>query len=202
MAVVFTAGVYDTHSQCSKDGLADMTRSSLPPCLIILSGLPGSGKTTLSKGLAEASRFVPIRIDVIEQAMREAGVEVMDGKGYAVGQAIAASLLRQGFGVIADSVNPIALTRAAWRDVGLSIGVPFIDVHVVCTDAAMHRERLETRADDIKGLKPVTWAEVEARVFEPWTGPHVVIDTAGHTVSACVEQVLAAACQGWPVPPP
>lgn len=40
--------------------------------LIIFSGLPGSGKSTIARALARRLRAVYLRIDTIEQAIRDA----------------------------------------------------------------------------------------------------------------------------------
>ena len=63
------------------------------------------------------------------------------GAGYRIGYDVAADNLRLGRTVIADSVNPIRLTREAWRDVAKRAGVAFVDVAVVCSDEAEHRRR-------------------------------------------------------------
>jgi predicted kinase len=41
--------------------------------LVVLSGLPGVGKTTIARELARATGAVHVRIDAIEQALRNAG---------------------------------------------------------------------------------------------------------------------------------
>ena len=75
--------------------------------LIILAGLPGTGKTTIARGLARQLGAVHIRIDSIEQAIRGSGVLVasLDDAGYRAAYAVAADNLRLGHTVIADSVN-------------------------------------------------------------------------------------------------
>ena len=75
---------------------------------MILSGLPGVGKTTIARELAVALTAVHVRIDSIEQALRDAGLTVYD-HGYRVGYAVAADNLRLGRTVIADCVNPCLL---------------------------------------------------------------------------------------------
>ena len=84
--------------------------------------------------------------------------------------------LRLGLTVVADSVNPLAITRRAWRRAAAAASVPIVEVEIVCSDAAEHRRRVEQRA------QPPTWAQVLARECDAWDRSHVVLDTAGRTV--------------------
>ena len=87
--------------------------------LIVIGGLPGTGKTSLARGLARALDAVHLRIDTIEQALRSAtmGSDAFGTAGYVVGYGVAADNLRLGRTVVADAVNPLTSTRAAWREV-------------------------------------------------------------------------------------
>lgn len=93
--------------------------------------------------------------------------------------AAAADNLRLGLSVVADSVNPLEITRAAWRSVAVAAGVPFVEIEVICSDAVEHRRRVETRAADIVGFALPTWDDVVGREYEAWGSARVVIDTAG-----------------------
>src|SRR5688572_6364417 len=93
--------------------------------LVIFSGLPGVGKTTIAMELARTIGAVHLRIDSIEQALRRAGSRV-EGEGYEVAYAVAEDNLRVGRTVIADCVNPWPLTRRAWRAVADRAGVAAI----------------------------------------------------------------------------
>src|SRR5918993_3711568 len=128
--------------------------------LIILSGLPGTGKTTIARRLASQVEGVHIRIDSIEQAIRESGVITvsLDDAGYRVGYAVAQDNLQLGRIVIADSVNPLQLTRDAWRDVARRANVASLDVEITCSDVAEHRRRIETRTSGLAGWKELSWA--------------------------------------------
>lgn len=161
------------------------------PLLIALAGLPGSGKSTLAQALAEKLRAVWVRIDTIEQAIRDAGIAEDGPAGYIVGYGIAATNLRLGHIVVADSVNPIAITRDAWRNVAIVAGARCLEVEVVCSDQAEHRSRVETRVVNVPGLVPPTWQAVMDREQDSWTRPRLVIDTAGRSIEACVAEVLA-----------
>ncbi len=171
------------------------------PRLVVLGGLPGAGKTTIARALAARLGAVHIRIDTIEQAILRAGVlkAGVEGAGYEVGYGLATDNLRLGRAVVADSVNPIALTRAAWRAAADGAGAPFAEFEIVCGDAALHRARVETRAADIAGHVLPDWAAVSGRVYEPWPEARRV-DTSGRTVEACVDEIVGAL--GATPPPP
>jgi len=162
-----------------------------PKLLIALAGLPGSGKSTLARALAQRLGAMWLRIDTIEQAMRDGGVGEVGPAGYLVGYGIAETNLLLGHGVVADSVNPLAITRDAWRDVAARAGARCVEVEVVCADPVEHRRRVETRVVEVAGLVPPTWDAVLAREWDGWTRPRMVVDTAGRDLEACVAQVLA-----------
>jgi predicted kinase len=147
--------------------------------LIVVSGLPGTGKTSFATRLARVLDAVHVRIDTIEQAIRTSSIaDDVGTAGYVVAYAVAEDNLRLGRIVVADGVNPVASTRAAWRAVAQRAAVTLLEVELVCSDALEHRRRVESRQADIAGLKLPTWSDVMNREYEPWTDDHVVIDTA------------------------
>lgn len=85
--------------------------------LIVFSGLPASGKSTIARPLALKIGAVWLRIDSIEQALRESDVVPgsLDDAGYRSAYAVAEDNLRLGRDVVADSVNPWMLTRRGAR---------------------------------------------------------------------------------------
>ena len=148
--------------------------------LIILSGLPGVGKTAIARELALQIGAMHLRIDSIEQTMRTfRGVSgPLDDAGYRVAYVVAEDNLRIGLTVIADSVNPIQLTRDAWLEVAKRAKVSPFEIEIKCSDVEEHRRRVETRITDVPGLKLPTWEEVLAREYVPWNREHLVLDTA------------------------
>lgn len=151
--------------------------------LYIFSGLPGTGKTTLSSLLAVELRAAYLRVDVVEQAMRAAGMSVEGPEGYLVCYALASQHLKLGLDVVADTVNPIPATRQAWRDAAESLEASYAEIEVVCSDANEHRRRVETRAADIPGFVLPTWEQVRNRRYEVWDRDRIVIDTAYRTAA-------------------
>ena len=162
--------------------------------LIIFAGLPGVGKTAVAQELARQLGAVHIRIDSIEQAILDSGFanSLLNDGGYRVGYAVAADNLRVGRTVIADSVNPLAITRDTWVEVASRSQVRDIEIEVVCSDANEHRHRLETRTTDFPRSRPLTWQEVVSREYHAWSREHVVIDTSRLSVEQNVDILRGA----------
>lgn len=162
--------------------------------LIIFSGLPGSGKSTIARALARQLGAVYLRIDTIEQAIRDADQtnKEMGPTGYFVAYELARENLALGSTVITDSVNPIQLTRDAYHDIALSAGVPCLDIEVVCSNPRLHRERVESRAADIAGFVLPDWQAVLDRDYEPWDRERLILDSATLSVTQSVEKIVAA----------
>ncbi|OZE82224.1 adenylyl-sulfate kinase [Rhodococcus sp. 15-649-1-2] len=157
--------------------------------LVVLAGLPATGKTTVAREVASRLQWPYLRLDTIEHRITTAGI-VPGTVGYSVLYALAADQLAVGVPVVVDSVSPVAASRDAWREVASETGAEIVLIEVACSDVDEHRRRVRTRDVGIPGLAVPTWADIQDRDYEPWTSPHHVLDTAGQSVEESVEQVL------------
>lgn len=162
------------------------------PALVVLAGLPGTGKSRVATELAHRLDAVLLSVDPIEAALRRAGIAPDQPVGlaaYVVADAVAESELGRGRVVVADAVNAVEEARAGWRGVAARTGATLRFVEVVCSDLAAHRTRLEGRGRRFAEIAEPTWAEVQRLAWAPWADERRVVDTASD-----LDAQLAAVC--------
>lgn len=160
--------------------------------LIIFSGLSGTGKSTLATLLASHLKATYLRIDTVEQGLKDVcGISKIDGMGYRLSYRVAQDNLLLGNTVIADSVNPWTLTREEWNKVATDVGARYVNIEIICSDKDEHRQRVESRVTNIQDLQLPTWEEVQKRDYCPWESERVLIDTAGKTINESFQQLIS-----------
>ena len=157
--------------------------------LFILSGLPASGKSTLSKLIVKKYNAGYLRIDTIKQGLRDLCNFNVEGEGYRLSYRIANDNLKAGHNVVSDSCNPIDLTRREWEQVAKDSNSIFINIEIVCSDKEEHRQRVETRTNEVNGLNLPTWEEIESREYHLWKDDRIIIDTAGKSIEESFEEL-------------
>jgi predicted kinase len=160
--------------------------------LVVMSGLPCSGKSTVAERLSAALSLPVISVDPVEAAMWISGIpkEMTGIAAYAVVSAIAREQLRLGLSVVVDAVNPVEIAREMWRVLAREQAAELLVIECVCSARQLHRQRVEARQRSIPGMPEVTWERVEERraEYEPWQDERLVLDTAQD-----IEGVAAAA---------
>ncbi|NOI60807.1 AAA family ATPase [Vibrio coralliilyticus] len=160
------------------------------PILYIFSGLPASGKSTLAQHLAQHTSSMYVRIDTVEQGLRDLCSFKVEGEGYRLSYRIIEDNLRLGISAIADSCNPIELTRREWCDVATSVDARFVDIEIWCSDKEEHKHRVQTRPNTVKNLVLPNWEQVENRHYEAWPDDIIRIDTAGKSIEQAFTELL------------
>ena len=164
--------------------------------LIVLSGLPATGKTAISEAVARSLGAALLSVDPVDSALASVGVEEPGPPGlaaYAVVGAIAEQNLAIGLTVVVDAVNAVGEAKTFWIELARRCGARLLAVETVLSDARLHRERLAGRVRDLDIAEP-TWEAVTLRRDEwaAWPFAPLVIDAAD-PLEANVGRVLEAA---------
>jgi len=160
------------------------------PVLYIFSGLPGVGKSTLAYALAQRIGATYIRVDVIEQALRDIYQTDIFDEGYQLAFRVAADNLKLGLSVIGDSCNSVAESRTEWQHVATDLDMQFINIEIICSDNSAHQYRVETRQTSIPNLTLPSWQNVQEREYQPWQQKVTRLDTAHKTVQQSVDELF------------
>jgi predicted kinase len=163
------------------------------PVLVVVGGLPATGKSTIADHLARLVGAPYLRVDRIEQAIVAYSLleHPIGAAGYAVAYALASEQLKVGLDVIVECVNPIALTRDSWVATATDANAAILEVEVICSDPDEHRRRVLTRATDVAGLVKPTWEDLLHREYEPWSRPHLVLDSVDTAPDQAAQHIAA-----------
>jgi predicted kinase len=152
--------------------------------LIIFSGLPGTGKSTLAETLGKELSIPVFAKDWLEAALLRSGLEpVTTDKslgfaGYELLTVMAERQLMLGQSVILDSVASSQTIRDTWRQLAEQYEADWRVIECICSDELLHRSRLETRQRHIPGWHELEWSEIERvkQYYAPWKGEHLMLD--------------------------
>lgn len=161
--------------------------------LVSFSGLPGVGKTTIAKKLALLTDSTHLRVDSVKAALKRSTLQIhpAEDAGYLAIASIALDNLLLGNDVIADTVNPTAMTRKLWTDTASRGKSALVNVEVICESKDLHRHRIESRKSDVEGLVVPNWQKVTGRNFEEWQEDRLVADTSVSSPDECASKIMA-----------
>jgi predicted kinase len=148
--------------------------------LVVIGGVPGTGKSTIASHVARLLGAALLSKDVFEAALWRSGIDRTSGSGWASYEqlgAVAETQLRLGHPVVLDSVATNERIRSAWRALAASCEVRFLAIECVCSDESLHRSRVEGRERGISGWPELMWSDVqEVRSrYEPWSDAHRLV---------------------------
>ncbi len=183
--------------------LGELEEPGRRPCLVLVGGLPGSGKSTLSRGLAERAGFEWVRSDVVRKEL--AGVSGSSGRAggeiyspewtertYRACLERAGRLLFEGGRVVVDATFREERRRRDFMEMAARWSVPAL--FFACQSSPkIVRERLLKRRGDVSDADWSVYQEMATSWEVP--GPSTarvqrIVDTGGGREEA-LRQALA-----------
>ena len=153
------------------------------PTVLVVTGLPGTGKSTLADRVAEWVGAPSFSGDWLLGAIAPSGA--LDDLERSVTLGIYEGLLRSlftrqlmlGQSAILDCTASDRLIEE-WAGVAAPLGGRLLTVECVCSDEEVHRSRIEGRTRNIPGWHEIDWSHVEymRRGAQPMRIPRLIID--------------------------
>ncbi|OFW32977.1 MAG: hypothetical protein A3G76_10435 [Acidobacteria bacterium RIFCSPLOWO2_12_FULL_65_11] len=147
------------------------------PALVVMHGLSGCGKTTLSQVFVESLGAIRIRTDVERKRLHGLRADTDSGSAIDAGlyapqdtrhtylrvQALARGVLRAGYIAIADGAFLKRWQRDLFHGLANELGIPFVILDLAA-DAAMLRERIARRIETGRDASEATLAVLNHQV--------------------------------------
>jgi predicted kinase len=152
----------------------------LDSTLILFTGMPGSGKTTLARMIARRLNVPVFAKDRIQRVLRDHHLAPeRSGDGYYVILDIADELLSLGLSVILDATFPLDHFRMVASEIAARHKAKFCAVYCHCSDENVWKERMTDRVHYVPGWKPVGWNDVERmkEYYQPWNNNALFLDS-------------------------
>ena len=182
---------YALHSTAGLGNDVERLRAGLPegpapvarPVLVVVSGLPGSGKSHFSRRLVAEVPLLVLESDVLRRALFPSPSYTRDESDrlFSACHALIVGLLEQGVPVLLDATNLAESHREPLYRIAGRVGAGLILVRLHAPPEVVHR-RLKARS---RGLDPEDQSSADWKVYrrlsdtvEPITRNHFVVDTS------------------------
>ncbi len=180
-------------------GLPALPSMSATPVMVVLSGLPGTGKSHFAEQLSSRCPILVLESDAIRKALLPEPTYVPweSARTFAALHALAEELLQRNISVLIDATNLIERNRQVLYGIAERSRAKLILVMVTAPPSVV-RERLERRekTDSREDKSDADWGvymKMRSSV-ERIPRQHYVLDTS-RDIFPIIEQVAREACQ-------
>lgn len=158
--------------------------------LIVFTGLPGTGKSTVAEAVARELKIPVFAKDWLEATLRRAELHACDETinlgyaGYELLTTLAERQLMLEQSVILDSVASFENIRDEWRALAKKYNARWRVIECVWSDENAHRAHLAKRQRNIPGWHELEWADVERvkTYYAEWNEERLVLDAANSII--------------------
>jgi predicted kinase len=172
------------------------TGDSDRPVVVLVAGVPGTGKSTVAERLGRVVNAPVFAMDWQLGAVVGFGVLRPDNRAPMAELMMTSAVARQlslGMSAIIDATGHTRAQRIQWRSITERMGGRFVGVECVCSDEEAQRSRVEDRSRGIPCWPDtVSWEHVQhmKKLWEPWEESHLLLDSAANSPEENLRRVL------------
>jgi len=164
------------------------------PFLVLLSGLPGTGKSHFARELARRASFLVLESDRLRKALAPSPkyTKGENARLFAACHRLITGYLAEGRRVLFDATNLMEAHRQPLYDLVDQMGVPLIVVRLTAPEETIRR-RLAARAAKLSAGEH---SDADWRVYrrmvaseEPIGRKHITVDSSGD-IEAALEEII------------
>ena len=163
------------------ESLGQLPEPAVKPAFIVVSGLPGTGKSYFCSKLAERLQFIILESDALRKALFSSpGYSAAEsGRLFRAIHLLIERLLKKGVSLILDATNLSERYRERLYSIAERLDVKLILVRVEAPPQVV-RERLKARQENPENKSDADWAvyqRMKSSVQKIWRN-HYAVDTS------------------------
>jgi predicted kinase len=155
--------------------------------LIVFSGLPGTGKSTIAEAVGRHFSMPVFAKDWLEATLLRSGLipsdpsnpeKALGSVGYQLLTTLAERQMMLEQSVILDSVASTQSIRDTWKNLSERYHAQWRVIECISSDESFHRAQLSKRQRKIPGWHELKWSDVETvkGYFAPWEEERLILD--------------------------